>query len=649
MFDGYIKLEFIVKRTSQDLRFDCVVGMNTFTSDLVGNQNFASCYHILEVVCKRYRSLVFVKMLKMILKKFYKLLFCNYITIFLMSSNGTMADDLEKYKLRFYADGSFFVTPLVPNVLFQIGKIESDQYSEFRRAIVNHGVSTIVLDSPGGNVYESLDMAGTIFDRALSTYVPIDAVCLSACAFMFFAGKERFVAGNLGVHQTSYDDEISDKTAKIGEVDSAAQLSTADIIQYLNEFRTPPKVYEWMLRTPPDEMHIFSNQELISLGINSAFSKSQRAKIEAFISDLRNSMQVMSCNEDAKTCTDEQICGKAAADAKWLSIDEAQPYISEAKSRSLSCGVPIATCLTDINVCSNEELCKHSVVVTNGEIGWAEDDVANSYVSLAKSRKLTCGVPPEAVCSPSTAASCSSSELCKRATTGNAYKNNWSSDTRAKPYVLESKSRGLTCGVNVQKKDQVASCSNTPKMCNNDELCRRATNIINHRVSWAFSSDAKPYVDEAKRNGLDCVQFRNPAIAVKTWTRTVQTSLNRVGCNVGTVDGIAGRKTNFALSSAAKQLSMPFSVWHLNDIFYLTEINKRLNDVGSMKNCTIKSESVSNPISSVGTQQVSKIPAKPAPKEKEPGPSDGARCAADIGLTALTGGWWLLFGGASCF
>lgn len=563
--------------------------------------------------------------------------------------NNVLSDELSDYKLKFYADGSFFVTPLVPNVLFQVGAIESDQYSEFRRAIVNHKISTVVLDSPGGNVYESLDMAGTIFDRGISTYVPTGAECFSACSFMFFAGKERYSSGKLGVHQTSYDDEIGNKKAKIGEVDSAAQLSTADIIQYLNEFGTPPKVYEWMLRTPPDSMHIFSIEELEALDLNSTFPKNKKEQIESFRADLIASMQVVGCNEDAETCSDEQICERAASDKKWLSMIEAQPYVSEAKDRSLSCGVPDPTCSTDINVCTNSELCDLSVVVKGSEKQWVTDGVATKYVSLAKSRKLTCGVPQTPVCSQSTVSICTTAELCVKATISNVNRKDWRSDTWARLYVKEAKSRGLTCGVTAQKKQQVASCSNTPSMCNDIELCRHATDLFNYKVVWAHRSDATPFIDEARKNLLDCIQIRNPAESVNNWIRNVQHSLNRAGCNVGKVDGIAGRKTKFAISAAARQLSMPYSTEHLNHLIYLQEINKRVLKKGYIKNCTIGSGSVRKPTSNNETQQVSKLPSKPVPKKKEPDPIDGVMCAADIGLTAATGGWWLLFGGSSCF
>ena len=64
-------------------------------------------------------------------------------------------------------------------------------YGEFRRALVENNIHTLVLNSPGGNLYEGLQMAGTIFDRQLTTYIPDGADCASACSIMYLAGKKK--------------------------------------------------------------------------------------------------------------------------------------------------------------------------------------------------------------------------------------------------------------------------------------------------------------------------------------------------------------------------------------------------------------------------------------------------------------------------
>ena len=356
---------------------------------------------------------------------------------------------LKKLNIKTYGDSSFFVTSFVENVLFQSGEIKADQYGEFRRAIVDNDIKIVVLNSEGGNVYESLNMAGTIFDRGISTYVPENGKCYSACAFMFFAGSERFSSGKLGVHQTSYGEEISDKKAKIGTVDSYSQLSTADIIQHLNEFNTPPKVYEWMLRTSPDEMYVFSQDEMKSLKINSPKVNIEIKIIEDFLTQFEKAISEDICDKDPAQCEDTQICVRASQDKVWRIGSEAELFVEEAKSRNLTCGVP-KTCKDDVKVCTELEICQQATGEIDGRKYWKIQSSDQKYVIEAKLRGLDCEIKKISgsyTCEPLSPASCEDEELCRRATSIEVGILEWSRWDYAQNYVNEAKKRGLSCGV----------------------------------------------------------------------------------------------------------------------------------------------------------------------------------------------------------
>jgi len=59
----------------------------------------------------------------------------------------------------------------------------------------------VILDSPGGQIYEGRGLARVIRERGLATYTLIE--CASACATAFLAGRERLLApgARLGFHQ----------------------------------------------------------------------------------------------------------------------------------------------------------------------------------------------------------------------------------------------------------------------------------------------------------------------------------------------------------------------------------------------------------------------------------------------------------------
>lgn len=118
--------------------------------------------------------------------------------------------------------------------------------------------TTIVLASEGGSLYGALLMATEIHERGLNTHIPADFGCYSSCAFMFLAGANRKANGELGVHQFYGPSDIGT---------SATQFTVADIMETLAAFDVEPGVISAMLRTPPNEMYVFSEAEIADLSI----------------------------------------------------------------------------------------------------------------------------------------------------------------------------------------------------------------------------------------------------------------------------------------------------------------------------------------------------------------------------------------------
>ena len=74
----------------------------------------------------------------------------------------------------------------VPNALFFEAGIANNDSFEFRKAIRNHDIDTIVLSSPGGALFEGLTIAGMIFDKGANDLCPEDrALCIGMCVYVF--------------------------------------------------------------------------------------------------------------------------------------------------------------------------------------------------------------------------------------------------------------------------------------------------------------------------------------------------------------------------------------------------------------------------------------------------------------------------------
>ena len=155
--------------------------------------------------------------------------------------------------------GVFLVDRETPVVMYLNGPIDDTAVLDFRRARRAHPEGTIVvLNSPGGFLGTALTLADEVFQAGLTTIIPSWAGCYSACAFVFLAGVERLALGELGVHQfTSSDPDLED-----------AQRILADVLELLNLLGTPQELISLMLRTPPDDMHIFAADEIQALAIS---------------------------------------------------------------------------------------------------------------------------------------------------------------------------------------------------------------------------------------------------------------------------------------------------------------------------------------------------------------------------------------------
>ena len=332
------------------------------------------------------------------------------VITFLMAANTGQASEDEFTATRY---GSFIHFKTVPNALFFFDDIKKEDSFEFRKALRNHDVDTVVLASDGGLVFEGLQMAGIIYDRKLTTFVPKGFECLSACAFMFFAGDAKVSAGELGVHQFSKDEEGQKKEEPVGVTDFVSQYTVSEIIGFLNEFETPPFVFEKMFATK--DMYYFSPEELKTIGkpkvdsekpmtwvwdedtkrlIPNLSENSNLQGIDKFLERLSKFLSEEECSEDSKECSSEQLCSRAAKDNNWITENDGREFVKEAKRRGLSCDVveKTTTCISDPSMCSTSELCTEVTMLKNGVTAWRTDPAIQAYLTETRRRGLSCQV-----------------------------------------------------------------------------------------------------------------------------------------------------------------------------------------------------------------------------------------------------------------
>ena len=116
-------------------------------------------------------------------------------------------------------------------------------------------IEVLELASQGGNAYAAMAMVPTIRAAGLASQIRTGDKCHSACAFLYFAGVDRKAGGELGVHQLASGNEAT------------GHFVMNDVIDILQDLGVPDTVRRRMMQTPPDEMYVFTGDELAALGL----------------------------------------------------------------------------------------------------------------------------------------------------------------------------------------------------------------------------------------------------------------------------------------------------------------------------------------------------------------------------------------------
>ncbi|WYX61918.1 hypothetical protein WJ967_05655 [Achromobacter xylosoxidans] len=156
--------------------------------------------------------------------------------------------------------GPFFYLPSEPNLLIYVGAVSANDLLHMKKALREHPtISTLILQNNGGGlVHIGLVVAEEVYERGLNTYIPKDSYCASACAFVFFAGRQRLAEGRLGVHQITAPEMTGEQ----------AQFGVSDIVTTLPKYGVSADVLGIMFSTPSKDMYFFSPQEIAKYGIN---------------------------------------------------------------------------------------------------------------------------------------------------------------------------------------------------------------------------------------------------------------------------------------------------------------------------------------------------------------------------------------------
>jgi hypothetical protein len=152
------------------------------------------------------------------------------------------------------------------------GTIEPGDSDKFVRMFFEEPSGAIVrvrLNSRGGDVSESLQIAGVVKDLVLSTRVDAGATCASACFFIWVAGASRLASANpnskylglIGLHRPYLVSPATDSSS----IRSQAALQDG-VIKFLNGNFVPSRLIDTLITRPSNDIYWLTSQDIQELG-----------------------------------------------------------------------------------------------------------------------------------------------------------------------------------------------------------------------------------------------------------------------------------------------------------------------------------------------------------------------------------------------
>lgn len=149
-------------------------------------------------------------------------------------------------------------------VLLLNGAIESGDAGRFAAylASLDELDVPVALNSPGGVVAEALEIGRELRARDAGTVILPGMVCVSACPYILAGGTGRRVSnrGAVGMHQHYY--ETPAYLPAYWAVEDI-QHGQGQVMEFLIEMGVEPSVMLHSLNTPPDEIYVLVEEELI--------------------------------------------------------------------------------------------------------------------------------------------------------------------------------------------------------------------------------------------------------------------------------------------------------------------------------------------------------------------------------------------------
>ena len=154
-----------------------------------------------------------------------------------------------------------------------------------RRALHRDVDFQIDVDSPGGELFATLEIGRLMRAEGASITVGPGASCLSSCVFLLMGAIERHISGGarVGIHRPSLR-ALPEGGPRQGSEDEIVETMTGQLVVYAQQMNVPRRIIDAMMVIPPDRLKLLSAAELAAYGITARDAvalKERRARAQS--------------------------------------------------------------------------------------------------------------------------------------------------------------------------------------------------------------------------------------------------------------------------------------------------------------------------------------------------------------------------------
>jgi ATP-dependent protease ClpP protease subunit len=137
------------------------------------------------------------------------------------------------------------------------------------RALQRDVAFHIDVDSPGGELFATLEIGRLLRAEGASITVGPGASCLSSCVFLLMGAIERHISGTarVGIHRPSLRAPQPGEAGH-GSEDAIVAAMSEQLVRYAQQMNVPRTIIDAMMAVPPDRFEFLSAAELATYGIS---------------------------------------------------------------------------------------------------------------------------------------------------------------------------------------------------------------------------------------------------------------------------------------------------------------------------------------------------------------------------------------------